>query len=74
MRAPLRGTEFLKSGYSRPPKVWLASPAIWRRGLHISTPSADALDIIPSEPALSTVAATPGPSKIQKSNALLTVF
>ncbi|CAD6579722.1 MAG: Altered inheritance of mitochondria protein 24, mitochondrial [Alectoria sarmentosa] len=59
MRAPLRGTEILKSSCSRAPTVCHSSTAIWRRGLHISTLSADALDILPSEPAPSTSGATP---------------
>ncbi|KAF6235680.1 hypothetical protein HO173_006363 [Letharia columbiana] len=58
MRASLRGSEIIKSRCSRAPSVWHSSPAIWRRDLRISTPSADALDIVPSEPVPSTSGAT----------------
>ena len=69
MWAPLRGTrgtEILKSSCSGVPRIWGSSSAIWRRGLHISTPAADALDILPSAPPVpSTSGATPGLLKIQ---------
>lgn len=71
MPAPLRGKEILKSSYSRARRLWHPSSAIGRRGLQISTPSADALDIVPSEPVPNTSDATPGLSIIQSLNHLL---
>ena len=60
MHAPLRCTEILKPCLSRSPKVRYFRRVIWRRDLHISPPSADALDIIPSEPVLNPNGATKG--------------
>lgn len=60
MPALLRGTEVLKSSYSRILGAWHPSPAISRRALHISSPSADALDIVPSDPVPNASGATPG--------------
>lgn len=59
MPATLRGTEILKSSCTRTTRVWHPSPAIWRRGLHISSPSAETLDIVPSEPVPSASGGTP---------------
>lgn len=60
MPAPLKGTEVLKSSYSRTLRIWHPSSAICRRALHISTPSADPLDIVPSEPVPNASGPTPG--------------
>ena len=74
MQSSLRGTEILQSSSSRIPRVWRSSTVVWRRGLQISTPSPDALDIDLPEPVLNTNGATPGLSKIQNSDCVLTAF
>lgn len=52
MHPPLRCTEILKPSFPRSLRARCLSPVIWRRNLQIFPPSADALDIVPSEPVL----------------------